>query len=208
MTQGVIVNLPDAQADTLGCCARRALDLDGRQRGQVLPELRRRHGTGYRRASRVSIALAPSSAAMRRRPSSCVPTKQRRTGKSCMGLRCCVVRAPSRSRSSSNPRRALRGDHPRTHPCPCSHQVDEYIAAFPPAVQATLRKVRQTVRAAAPEAREIISYDAGAETHGVLVYFAAFKEHMGSFRRSEATRSSRKRLRGTPARRATASSAR
>ena len=65
---------------------------------------------------------------------------------------------------------------------PAPTNVDEYIAAFPPAVQATLRKVRQTVRAAAPEAREIISYRIPAlRQHGILVYFAAFKKHIGLF---------------------------
>ena len=65
---------------------------------------------------------------------------------------------------------------------PAPTNVDEYIAAFPPAVQAILRKVRQTVRAAAPEAREIISYRMPAlRQHGVLVYFAAFKKHIGLF---------------------------
>ena len=63
---------------------------------------------------------------------------------------------------------------------PAPTNVDEYIATFPPAVQAILRKVRQTVRAAAPEAREIISYRMPAlRQHGVLVYFAAFKKHIG-----------------------------
>jgi uncharacterized protein YdhG (YjbR/CyaY superfamily) len=60
--------------------------------------------------------------------------------------------------------------------------VDAYIAAFPPEVQAILRKVRATVLAAAPEAREIISYRMPAlRQHGVLVYYAAFKRHIGFY---------------------------
>ena len=60
--------------------------------------------------------------------------------------------------------------------------VDAYIAAFPPEVQAILRKVRATVLAAAPEAREIISYRMPAlRQHGVLVYYAAFKSHIGFY---------------------------
>jgi uncharacterized protein YdhG (YjbR/CyaY superfamily) len=60
--------------------------------------------------------------------------------------------------------------------------IDEYIASFPADVQAILRKIRQTVRAAAPNAREIISYRMPAlRQHGVLVYFAAFKKHIGFY---------------------------
>jgi len=58
--------------------------------------------------------------------------------------------------------------------------VDEYIASFEPEVQAVLQKVRATVRAAAPGAAEVISYRMPAlKQHGVLVYFAAFKNHIG-----------------------------
>ena len=60
--------------------------------------------------------------------------------------------------------------------------IDEYIAAFPPEVQAVLQKVRQAVRAAAPEAEEAISYQIPAfKQNGVLVYFAAFKNHIGFY---------------------------
>lgn len=60
--------------------------------------------------------------------------------------------------------------------------VDEYIAAFPKDVQTILRKVRATVRAAAPGAREVISYRIPAlKQNGTLIYFAAFKHHIGFF---------------------------
>jgi uncharacterized protein YdhG (YjbR/CyaY superfamily) len=60
--------------------------------------------------------------------------------------------------------------------------VDEYIATFPAEVRAILRKMRRTVRAAAPNAREVISYRMPAlKQHGVLVYFAAFKKHIGLY---------------------------
>jgi uncharacterized protein YdhG (YjbR/CyaY superfamily) len=60
--------------------------------------------------------------------------------------------------------------------------VDEYIASFEPEVRAILQKVRATVRAAAPGATEIISYRMPAlKQHGVLVYFAAFKSHIGFY---------------------------
>jgi uncharacterized protein YdhG (YjbR/CyaY superfamily) len=60
--------------------------------------------------------------------------------------------------------------------------VDEYIAAFPADVQAVLRSVRATLRAAAPGAEERISYRMPALfQQGVLVYFAAFKHHIGLY---------------------------
>jgi len=60
--------------------------------------------------------------------------------------------------------------------------VDGYIAAFPPEVQRILQRVRQVVREAAPEAREVISYRMPAlRQGGVLVYFAAFKRHIGLY---------------------------
>jgi uncharacterized protein YdhG (YjbR/CyaY superfamily) len=61
--------------------------------------------------------------------------------------------------------------------------IDRYIAACPPEARAILRKLRSTIkRAAPPEAEETISYRMPAFTlHGILVYFAAFKHHIGMF---------------------------
>jgi uncharacterized protein YdhG (YjbR/CyaY superfamily) len=60
--------------------------------------------------------------------------------------------------------------------------IDEYIAAFCPEVQAVLERVRFTIRNAAPGAQETISYQIPAFTlSGVLVYFAAFKNHIGFY---------------------------
>ena len=60
--------------------------------------------------------------------------------------------------------------------------VDEYIAAFPPGVRAILRKIRATVAASAPDASEKISYRMPAFAQdGILIYFAAFKNHIGVF---------------------------
>lgn len=65
---------------------------------------------------------------------------------------------------------------------PVAATIDEYIAAFPPGVQAVLQQVRQAVRDAAPQAEEGISYQIPAyRQHGVLVYFAAFKNHVGFY---------------------------
>lgn len=60
--------------------------------------------------------------------------------------------------------------------------IDEYIAAFSPEVQAILERIRSTIRAAAPDAQETVSYRIPAFTrNGTLVYFAAFKAHIGFY---------------------------
>jgi uncharacterized protein YdhG (YjbR/CyaY superfamily) len=60
--------------------------------------------------------------------------------------------------------------------------IDEYIRQYPPAIRAILRKIRATVHAAAPRAEETISYRIPAfRQEGMLVYFAAFKNHIGLF---------------------------
>jgi uncharacterized protein YdhG (YjbR/CyaY superfamily) len=60
--------------------------------------------------------------------------------------------------------------------------VDEYVAAQPKAIQATLNKLRSTIRSAAPEAEEVISYQMPAyKHHGMLVYFAVWPGHIGFY---------------------------
>lgn len=60
--------------------------------------------------------------------------------------------------------------------------VDEYIEGFSREIQAVLRRVRKTVRDAAPHAQEVISYRMPAlKQNGILVYFAAFKGHIGLY---------------------------
>ncbi len=61
--------------------------------------------------------------------------------------------------------------------------IDEYIKTFPRDVQKALEKMRQTIRKAAPEATESISYGMPAfNLHGkYLVYFAAWKSHIGFY---------------------------
>jgi len=63
-----------------------------------------------------------------------------------------------------------------------SKDVDSYIATFPKDVQVQLKKVRRTIRAAAPKATEVISYNIPAyRQNGMLVYFAGFKSHIGLY---------------------------
>ncbi|MBP6716865.1 MAG: DUF1801 domain-containing protein [Acidobacteria bacterium] len=60
--------------------------------------------------------------------------------------------------------------------------MNTYIAGFPPAVRTVLNQIRATVRAAAPNAEERISYRMPAFFEdGVIIYFAAFKKHIGIF---------------------------
>lgn len=61
--------------------------------------------------------------------------------------------------------------------------IDEYIAAFPKEVQEILEKIRATIRNAAPDAEETISYQIPAfNLHGsYLIYFAAHKKHIGLY---------------------------
>lgn len=60
--------------------------------------------------------------------------------------------------------------------------IDAYIKAFSPEVRAILEKIRSTIRSVAPEAVEKISYRMPAFfLDGVLIYFAAFKQHIGVY---------------------------
>jgi uncharacterized protein YdhG (YjbR/CyaY superfamily) len=60
--------------------------------------------------------------------------------------------------------------------------IDRYIAGYSPAVRTLLKRLRATVKRAAPDAEEFISYRMPAfRLHGVLVYFAAFKHHIGLY---------------------------
>lgn len=69
---------------------------------------------------------------------------------------------------------SLPSDAPRT--------IDEYIATFDPGIREILNRVRAAARAGAPDAKEIISYRMPAlRQHGVLVYFAAFRGHIGFY---------------------------
>jgi uncharacterized protein YdhG (YjbR/CyaY superfamily) len=60
--------------------------------------------------------------------------------------------------------------------------IDAYISQFPADVQTILEQVRETIRHAAPDAKEVISYQMPAfKQHGILVYFAAWRKHIGMY---------------------------
>jgi uncharacterized protein YdhG (YjbR/CyaY superfamily) len=73
--------------------------------------------------------------------------------------------------------------------------VHEYIGTFPADVQRILERIRQTIRQAAPEATEAISYQIPAfKLHGNLVFFAAFKSHVSLYPRTPGMESLKKEL--------------
>lgn len=60
--------------------------------------------------------------------------------------------------------------------------VDTYLALQPENVRIALEKMRQVIKATAPDAAEVISYGMPAyRYHGMLVYFAGFKNHYSLF---------------------------
>jgi uncharacterized protein YdhG (YjbR/CyaY superfamily) len=60
--------------------------------------------------------------------------------------------------------------------------IDEYIEAFPQETQKILKEIRATIKAAAPQAEEKISYQMPTFfLNGNLVHFAAFKNHIGLY---------------------------
>jgi len=75
--------------------------------------------------------------------------------------------------------------------------IDDYISGFPEDLRIKLEQVRQTIKKAAPQAEEAISYGMPAfKQKGVLVYFAAFKDHIGFFPTSSGVANFQKELAG------------
>ena len=73
--------------------------------------------------------------------------------------------------------------------------IDEYIKTFPDDVQQILEKIRQTIRKAAPDAVEAISYQMHTfKLNGNLVHFAAFKHHIGFYPTPSGTEAFQKQL--------------
>lgn len=73
--------------------------------------------------------------------------------------------------------------------------IDEYIAGFPPDVQAILQKIRAIIRNAAPGAEEAIKYQLPTFIlNGNLVHFGAFKKHIGFYPTPTGTEKFKKEL--------------
>jgi uncharacterized protein YdhG (YjbR/CyaY superfamily) len=63
-----------------------------------------------------------------------------------------------------------------------NNDIDKYISGFPETTQKLLNQLRETIIKAAPEAEEVISYQMPAyKYYGILVYFAAYKNHIGFY---------------------------
>src|SRR5208282_2145757 len=73
--------------------------------------------------------------------------------------------------------------------------IDEYINTFPEDVHSILEKMRETIRKAAPEAVEAISYGIPTfKLNGNLVHFAAFRKHIGFYPTSSGIRAFKKEI--------------
>lgn len=73
--------------------------------------------------------------------------------------------------------------------------VEEYLSTVPEDVKEALQQLRTIIRQTAPKAKEEISYNMPAyRQHGVLVYFAACKNHIGFYPTSSPIRVFKKEL--------------
>jgi uncharacterized protein YdhG (YjbR/CyaY superfamily) len=73
--------------------------------------------------------------------------------------------------------------------------IDDYVDRFPKHVRQLLQKMRRTIQAAAPQAKETISYRMPAFTlDRILVYFAAHRSHVGFYPGAGAIAAFRKQL--------------
>ena len=73
--------------------------------------------------------------------------------------------------------------------------IDEYLERLPRDVRETMEQIRLTIHTAVPEAEELISYQMPAfALKGNLVYFAAWKHHIGFYPTSTATEKFKKEL--------------
>ncbi len=75
--------------------------------------------------------------------------------------------------------------------------IEDYIGASPRSVRGILQELRQTIKRAAPEAEETISYQMPAfKLNGILVWFAAFKNHIGFYPKVSAVEAFEEKLVG------------
>lgn len=76
-------------------------------------------------------------------------------------------------------------------------RVDEYLSVAPAKARRLLQELRKTIRQAAPQAEEVISYGMPAfKWNGMLVWYAAFKEHIGFYPKPSAIVAFRQELKG------------
>jgi uncharacterized protein YdhG (YjbR/CyaY superfamily) len=83
----------------------------------------------------------------------------------------------------------------QSHYCVKVNTIDEYIACQDAEIQPILQKIYETIRTAAPDAKEKISYQMPTFWQGEnLVHFAAHKNHIGFYPGGEATNAFAKQL--------------
>jgi uncharacterized protein YdhG (YjbR/CyaY superfamily) len=67
------------------------------------------------------------------------------------------------------------------------NDIDRYIAGFPENTRNMLEQLRHTIKQNAPDAEEVISYQMPAyKQNGILLYFAAYKNHIGFYPMAQA----------------------
>jgi uncharacterized protein YdhG (YjbR/CyaY superfamily) len=75
------------------------------------------------------------------------------------------------------------------------NDVDTYIEGFPGETRKLLEQLRTTIKRAAPDAKEVISYQMPAyKLQGMLVYFAAYAKHIGFYPASSGIAAFKKEL--------------
>ncbi len=75
--------------------------------------------------------------------------------------------------------------------------IDEYIAGYPPDVQAIMHKIRAVIRETAPQAQERISYGMpGFYQNGMLVWFGGRKDFIGVYPTGEGVEAFKDELHG------------
>jgi uncharacterized protein YdhG (YjbR/CyaY superfamily) len=75
--------------------------------------------------------------------------------------------------------------------------VEEYISGFPAKTKALLKEMRKLIKATAPGAEEVISYNMPAfKLNGMLVYYAGNKAHIGFYPTSSPIRVFKEELSG------------
>lgn len=83
------------------------------------------------------------------------------------------------------------------------NDVQTYVADFPEDVREKLEQMREIVQRSAPKSQEAISYNMPAyKMNSVLVYFAAFKNHIGFFQLHPVLKHFNTRLKNTNGRKA------
>jgi uncharacterized protein YdhG (YjbR/CyaY superfamily) len=75
--------------------------------------------------------------------------------------------------------------------------VDEYFSTLPAQTKALLQEVRKVINKSAPGAEDVISYNMPAfKLNGMLVWYAAHKEHIGFYPKPSGLQAFKKELSG------------